>query len=1463
MKKRLLIITALILILTALTFAGCDNGEGNNPNPDVPPTPTPQEVVKVSAKQESVLIHEKNFADFDFTTLFVITIDDREILIQSTYLDLSHLPQNADEEGYVTCTYGEESATCYVQIKATEYVLDLAKDDITITQIQIDDGFDFLALFSATEDGQKVQIEESMIRNNVKRDVGDYTYTVTYHGITKTLTVHVKEAHRVEIVNSYKEYSLTTSEIETFDFTELFSLYVDGVAVKVEKSMLDLSALSNAEEDKVYDVVLSYRYNENCELETLAAKVRIVAPKSIVLTASDIITYPNGEFIDLTKLFTIKDGDIYVPVTIDMISGDIDYSNEGINNITLTYKGQTATATVEVKRGVVIDLPKGDTIIVRKGTNKNAYNFAGDISVVVNGLRFSFVTYGDGANFHIDTTNVDFDTAGSYDVTVKIPYSGVKGSLQNVEKTLTYVVKENVYELSVLQSEVVLAQGTTAYDCFKNVAAKVNGVRKKLIADKKIAQEDSLTVWAQLVSEPIDFGKTGTQHVKIAVYPEGVNSEPVYVEYDLTVKTGVDIVANNRVVFVGDTVYAADLFTIKDGEKTIKVTADMLEGKVDTFKAGVYTVNIDYLGLQSSAKVIVFSDDIVGTYKTNMTTIPGEIKKDYGDYGDSEDPFYGDGEDYDDEEKPVVPLKDMTFSRDGQIIVNGKSATVSECIDETTIIITVGTDQYTMYINDGIVVIDPDNSLRMSFTDNKRPLVYFSEKEWELRNRIVVNSGMNYVLSTTTAKYSIDTFKVARKGSDEIKWFGLYIGLVSAFNGDCVYDVNWGDASYPDGFVPEPGASSTLTYNGTEYDFAMSTANIAKVEVREPEKKYAGMIFSGTFDGDVKAKLTFDSKEWISLTANGKFVFSNLTAYDVKNMVNGGFDYDNDTVFLYKYEDEYYSYKFKLDVENKTFELIERDNLFGYYEYNDKYIYLDGFGTGFIKMEGASYTKVKLSYTKTANEIAVKFIDAPYTFAYGKEATFYLAAFGNVLTVKQMEGGYFGGVEFVNSHIVTGAIVKLDDTAIDGTGSVERKNRFWSALHIITADGELSDAQKQACTDVSAVDGWTKPGFYQFSVKLELNGEEITSYYAMQILHNKLYSKNSWLAVYPNGVSNNSVSLTIDQYGRVILNSGDKYTGYANLTDNTTFSSNLKNAAGNVVKLEVRRVDDGLISVRATGAILLNEYFSAGAVDVAGGNGAIIRKITYNGATKYMFSTSVIGTMTELVDIQTLSGTDLENGAVITFAHEQKTYIAKIVAWGNAENGLLLSDANRGTYSCEGQSDLVVDGFGGVRFEGKSGTYTENAGGSILVAIGSDMRVFKLDASNHTYKDGVKLDETLVKDKTFSANYSFICPNGGGYLYNANTEFVFGENGKVTVNSKSSEHDEGEDACTSDTYKPPFAGNGTYTVSGNTVTINVSGATFTFKITDVSVVNELVCTSTTLDSKTDQGAFSVGTKFSA
>ena len=119
----------------------------------------------------------------------------------------------------------------------------------------------------------------------------------------------------------------------------------------------------------------------------------------------------------------------------------------------------------------------------------------------------------------------------------------------------------------------------------------------------------------------------------------------------------------------------------------------------------------------------MLSDDIVGTYKTNMTTIPSEISKDYGSW--EEDDGWGDygDSDIDDEVKPVVPLKDMTISADGTIVVNGTTAQVVDGVDQSTIIISLGRDKYTLYINDGIVVLDPDNSNRLSFTDARRPLV--------------------------------------------------------------------------------------------------------------------------------------------------------------------------------------------------------------------------------------------------------------------------------------------------------------------------------------------------------------------------------------------------------------------------------------------------------------------------------------------------------------------------------------------------------------------------------------------------------------------------------------------------------------------------------------------------------------------------------------------------------------------
>ena len=114
---------------------------------------------------------------------------------------------------------------------------------------------------------------------------------------------------------------------------------------------------------------------------------------------------------------------------------------------------------------------------------------------------------------------------------------------------------------------------------------------------------------------------------------------------------------------------------------------------------------------------------------------------------------------------------------------------------------------------------------------------------------------------------------------------------------------------------------------------------------------------------------------------------------------------------------------------------------------------------------------------------------------------------------------------------------------------------------------------------------------------------------------------------------------------------------------------------------------------------------------------------------------------------------------------------------------------------------------------------------------------------------------------TFSSDYVFYCSD---YLYNANTTFQFLNNGVVVIKSSSSEHDSGDEMCSSDVYTPLFANasgiNGTYNVKGNKIEIQINGIEFIFKIENVLNVNKLVCISTNLDSNS-HGYFAIDTIF--
>ena len=250
----------------------------------------------------------------------------------------------------------------------------------------------------------------------------------------------------------------------------------------------------------------------------------------------------------------------------------------------------------------------------------------------------------------------------------------------------------------------------------------------------------AITCYAEVKSDDIDFSDAGTQTVVVDVYANGLNADPVTVTFYVTIESGITVTAKDIGVFAGATLYTKDLFVIERNGAPVEVTYDMISGKADTFKPGVYEITANYEGVTATATVTVFQTGIQGTYRTKLTTIPvtdTDDDDDEGDYGwgGSGDDWYGDGE-YSlysgasgatraTSTTGATTLGDMIIGEDGSIVVNGYKASIVGGVDESTLLLDIGTNRYTMYYDNGIIVLDPDNSLKLGFTDYRRPMVYF------------------------------------------------------------------------------------------------------------------------------------------------------------------------------------------------------------------------------------------------------------------------------------------------------------------------------------------------------------------------------------------------------------------------------------------------------------------------------------------------------------------------------------------------------------------------------------------------------------------------------------------------------------------------------------------------------------------------------------------------------------------
>ena len=1420
------------------------NYKGKSATIDVELVQAEKEII-VKPLEENVEIVDEEYADEEyattkFTKLFGITEDGRYITVMKRYLTLGEI---IDGKANVTCTYKEHSATLTVNIKKTIYELTLSMESIDINQTIVE-SYNYLSLFNATRNGEPFEITNEMVESNIENAIGEFDYTVTIgtldtNKVSKTLKVNVVSAHDVYIVTCYNGVTIPLNEIDNYDYTQLFALYVDGAPTEVTLDMIDISALKTAVAGETKNVVLVYTIDD--DTITKEAPITLADEVEVVIIGKNVCVDLNSASLNLTELFTIQQGDKKIDVAPDMISGTVDYNTAGDYTVICAYDGIQTTAIVTVTDGVIIGHRYGDTITILKGTNQDSYSFANDFLVTINGLTFT------NLDACVDSSNVDFSKVGTYTASITVKYNTKKPSLGGVKfdtftQTITYEVIDRVYSLTVPQDVVWLPRGTTSFNPLSELKLTINNKKQTLTTNPE--NESVIACYVEILSEDIDFAALNRQKVEVALYVYGADKEPVIAEYYVCIESEIIIQAKPIILFVGDVFYTVDLFNVIENGEEVEVDNTMVNGKINTLKTGKYKVSIEYKGIYKETEVVVYPKEIRGEYFTPMLTLPVEEEV------DDEGLVVEDG-------VSAKPIGDLIVNTDS-IYFCGVAATNIQFIDNVTMGFTIKNNDYVLHYDNGIIALDPDNSIKMGFSDYRRPLIYFNKSMYELKYRLELNSTSNYVLQSSVSGYSIDIFTMTNLNTKEEISYGLKVRLVSKYTSDTIYNVTWGEVTFAEDFVRAEGETSSLTFLDDIYEFTMSSAYKARTKKEvDSNMLLANKVFTGTMDGG-QGKLSVSSNGSFTMYVDGVIKFS-ISSTDISNdMIYGGFDPRTNVLQLFSYTKitstkPCFSVKLTLDLENNTFVSDEKTELWGMFAYDNKFIFLDGFGGGVINYNTSSYQKYKIAYTSNAGLLKIKYIDIDDRFPYGESASFSIDSFGNVLRIKDFYNQALVGESFENQYIESGAIIRIKSATVGkATSAAIGKAELENNITIITAEKELTGTDKTACFDYTYC-RFTTAGFYKLGINVPVNGKVFQATYVVQVL-DTIYKDEAIVGDYKQSMLRDGYSLNLDKWGRITLTTPEReYQSSYRIVGDNYYAKFV--GSGYSFNVSGKRIADGIVSILSQGTLILNNYMTTGDAAVAATENLSVRKITI-GENVFYYMSSTYATLGELMEYASISGTPHEKGNIFRLTKDGVSTIIRLNEWGKIEGGITRADDYYGTFTNNGNT-MYLNGFGLVKFDGSQGEYRINNNKTITVTVNGNVYFYDIDLTERTYKiSSMVLDNTILEGLTFSSNYMF---GNEDMLYSVKTIFTFTENGvMITSNSSDYEEEFGKYSAVFATNPGEFA---SFSVYKNKVTIEFKEYTFVFEIDDVSNPTIIKTLSTTLP-EDSPGYFGVGIAFS-
>lgn len=380
-------------------------------------------------------------------------------------------------------------------------------------------------------------------------------------------------SEEIEVKADKAEVRIALVDLDSFDFTSLFDIYVDGGKVGVSADYIDLSKLKK--ELGTYEIVCSYGG------KSAKVTVHVVNERNVFVQANKTkVTIKDVEVktYDYTCLFTLTVNGNITEVKKEYIDASNVLPAPDTYTVTCEYGGSSAKVWVEVT----------ETPFVASALEDEVNVYVGAVNEFEPKALFAITLGGEEVEVTDDMITGEVKPeVGDYEI--KLSIGSRKASV------IVHVVNEHVIKIGSAYSEIDIApEDVSSYDFINDFYIYEDGKSVEVNSENVTLDTSALTGAA--IGDKCE--------ISVSYVPaDGKGGATKTVIVNVTAVGSIAIKVLNAEVFESDTLDLTSLFEITDNGEEIEVTDDMISGFVDFANSDECKITLTYKNIRRTATV--------------------------------------------------------------------------------------------------------------------------------------------------------------------------------------------------------------------------------------------------------------------------------------------------------------------------------------------------------------------------------------------------------------------------------------------------------------------------------------------------------------------------------------------------------------------------------------------------------------------------------------------------------------------------------------------------------------------------------------------------------------------------------------------------------------------------------------------------------------------------------------------